>query len=138
MAVRGIGNAAFMASKLVQTQGQFRLFNASAVGFEPITEKSKKIYEKAKETINNPENTTADAYHDLVHEVETQAEKVKNKMNANESGREAENSSSDPRGSQKHINKQIKENEKEFSRVDKKLGGSGKSDLKGGYDPKTQ
>uniref|UniRef100_A0A914QAC4 Uncharacterized protein n=1 Tax=Panagrolaimus davidi TaxID=227884 RepID=A0A914QAC4_9BILA len=148
---RVVGNFAFVTAKLVQSQNHVRLLNASAVifkektiggeikeGAELFTKKGKEIYQKGKEAINNPAETTADAYHDLVHEVKTQADKIKDKMNVSKCGRGTGNSSAsaDPRGSQKHVENQIKENEKEFSKVDKKLGGSGKP--KGGYDPKTQ
>ena len=117
---------------------------AKSVGGTNLAEKASETLENAKEKLSDmasnlshkgmPNNAT-EAYQKVVQK----AQSVKTNVMHGGTTPSAKGKSAtyDPRGSQEHVDEHIQTHKKHFSEVDKKLGGTGESPIKGGYDPKT-
>ena len=58
-------------------------------------------------------------------------------LESNHGGTSTKGKEGDPRGSSQHVEKMINKSDEEFSKTDIKLGGSGDTRGRGGYDPMT-
>uniref|UniRef100_A0A914QLE9 Uncharacterized protein n=1 Tax=Panagrolaimus davidi TaxID=227884 RepID=A0A914QLE9_9BILA len=117
---------------------------AKAVGGQNLAEKASEAVEQVKEMAQKVRHNlegpnVTESVKEAYEHVKEKAQDLKHTVMGDGPGSGTTPSATgksttyDPRGSQEHVEKLIKENKKEFAEFDKKHGGDGKS--AGGFDP---
>uniref|UniRef100_A0AC35F6B4 Uncharacterized protein n=1 Tax=Panagrolaimus sp. PS1159 TaxID=55785 RepID=A0AC35F6B4_9BILA len=140
----GASNIVDKASETIQHAKESVVNAAKSVSSGNLAEKASEAMGQAKEKVQNmasniSEKGVSGAASDAYQQVKDTAKHVKYSVMGDGTTPSAKGKSAtyDPRGTQEHVEELIQVNKDHFREVDKKLGGTGESDVKGGFDPKT-
>ena len=143
-AKEGAQNIVDKASETLQNAKESVVNAAKSVSSGNLAEKASEAMGQAKENVQNMANNLSQkgvsgAASDAYQQVKDTAKHVKYAVMGDGTTPSAKGKSAtyDPRGTQAHVEELIQVNKDHFREVDKKLGGTGESDVKGGFDPKT-
>ena len=106
---------------------------AKNMGADKMKKKIGEKYDAVKEKLQD----SAESASESLKDIKQSAEHIKTQVLHGGTTPSAKGKSStyDPRGSQEHVDQIIEKNQEEFKKFDKKHGGSGKDNIKGGFDP---